>query len=332
MASDQEIRVRLRCLGSAPRERIAEAALIGADVGFGGGFQVTPRQRNQVVAARGAQCSDHFDVVAACTVERFREGVGVGANPKDFLRETLDGLDQARIAAQTEQSLVKMQVGVEYREHVTGVHRGAVLALQFVELGEVARIHGKRKYARGHDFQLLANRIDLRHLPRSEIAHHRAAIGNALNEPLLFQLEQGEANVSSMRVEVLAQVLFDQALARVAPAEDDVLLEARRDDMRDTRLARGRDRFRRLRLRRGTRKSSPALWSGGSADGHREISIFGRGCLESQGLRHAVPANGLTERQIVYNIKNFIVYDGSPRYARSCARLRRQGPSTGGTQ
>ena len=32
MASDQEICVRLRCLGSAPRERIAEAALIGADV------------------------------------------------------------------------------------------------------------------------------------------------------------------------------------------------------------------------------------------------------------------------------------------------------------
>src|SRR6266704_1154204 len=67
MASDQEIRVRLRCLPSAPRERIAEAALIGANVGLGGGFQVTPRQRNQVVAARGAQCSDHFDVVAACT-------------------------------------------------------------------------------------------------------------------------------------------------------------------------------------------------------------------------------------------------------------------------
>src|SRR5229473_4180951 len=115
-------------LASAPRKRIAEAALIGANVGLGRGFQVTPRERNQVVAARGAQCSDHFDVVAACAVERLRERVGVGANSKDFLRETLDGLDQARIAAQAEQSLVKMQICVEYREHVTGVHRGAVLA------------------------------------------------------------------------------------------------------------------------------------------------------------------------------------------------------------
>src|SRR5260370_16039044 len=166
----------VRCLGSASRERIAEAALIGANVGLGGGFQVTPRQRNQVVAARGAQCSDHFDVVAACTVERFREGVGVGANSKDFLRETLDGLDQARIAAQTEQSLVKMQIGVEYREHVTGVHRGAVLALQLVELGEVARVHGKRKYACGHYFQLLANRIDPRHFLWSQIRNLPAAI------------------------------------------------------------------------------------------------------------------------------------------------------------
>src|SRR5260370_37573072 len=227
-----------------------------------------------------------------------------------------------------------MQIGVEYREHVTGEHRRAVLALQLIELGEVARIHGKRKYACGHDFQLLANRIDLRHFLRSEIPHHRAAIGNALNESLLFQLEQGEANVTSMRVEVLAQVLFDEALARVAPAQDDVLLEARRDDMRDTRLARAgvRGRFRRLPLRRGTRKSSHALWSGCSADGPREISIFGRVCLESQAVRPAVPANSFSERQIVYNIKNFIVYDGSPRHARSCARLRRQGPSTGGTQ
>jgi hypothetical protein len=42
-----------------------------------------------------------------------------------------------------------------------------------------------------------------------------------------------------MRVEALAQILLDEAFSRVAPAKDNILFQARRDDIGDGSLTRG---------------------------------------------------------------------------------------------
>src|SRR5262249_43598775 len=65
-----------------------------------------------------------------------------------------------------------------------------------------------------------------------EIAHDRTAIGNTLNDSFLLKLEQSQPNVAAMRVEAIAEILFDQAFARVTPAKYDILFQAGRDDVR----------------------------------------------------------------------------------------------------
>src|SRR5256885_2306971 len=72
----------------------------------------------------------------------------------------------------------------------------------------------------------------------AELAHDRAAVGNALNDPLLFQLEESEADAGAMGIKLLAKVLLDQPFARMAPAEHDVLLEPPGDHSGDRTLAR----------------------------------------------------------------------------------------------
>ena len=43
---------------------VAEAPLISPNIGLLRGFEVAPRERNEIVAARSTQRFDHFDVVA----------------------------------------------------------------------------------------------------------------------------------------------------------------------------------------------------------------------------------------------------------------------------
>ena len=101
------------------------------------------REFDQIVTPRSTQSRDHLDVVAARPIERLRKCIGVGSDAIDLLRELLDRLDQAGIAAQPEQCPVKMQIAVEYRQHIAGIDRGAMLALEFLELVEiVARQRG----------------------------------------------------------------------------------------------------------------------------------------------------------------------------------------------
>src|SRR5580693_5363955 len=69
------------------RADIAEATLIGADIGLGRRFQMAPRQRDQRVAIGRPQRSNHADVVAPRTVERIRIGIGIGSYAVDLLRE-----------------------------------------------------------------------------------------------------------------------------------------------------------------------------------------------------------------------------------------------------
>src|SRR5258708_29797924 len=127
---------------------------------------MAPGERNQRVAIRSAQRGDHADMIAPRPIERIRVGVGIGSYAVDLLRELLDRLDEARIAAQLVQCPVKVQVAVEYVEQITAVDRRAVLALDFIELVDVAARHGKWQDSHRHDLQFLAYRIDLRYLLR----------------------------------------------------------------------------------------------------------------------------------------------------------------------
>ncbi len=74
--------------------------------------------------------------------------------------------------------------------------------------------------------------------------------------PFLLELEQSQADVAAMRVEAVAQILFDQTLARMAAAQDDILFEAGGDDIGDRRSAHPPRRFVRPSLRRWRRAAS----------------------------------------------------------------------------
>ena len=196
------------------------------------------RERDQCVAIRGPQCCDHVDVVAPRAIKRIREGIGIGSDAIDLLRKLLDRLDETRIAAQLKQCPVKMKIAVEHGQQIAAVDRRAVVALDAIELVDIAARNGERQDANRHDFQFLADRVDLPVTSfRREVADDRAAIWDALNDALFLELEEREPDVGAMRVELLAKILLDQPLARVTPAEHDVFFQARRDDARRSPVA-----------------------------------------------------------------------------------------------
>ena len=156
-----------------------------------------------------------------------------------------------------------------------------MLVLQRLEPDDIRLLHGKWQDAHRHHLKLRAHVVDRRHVLRREIAHDRAAVGDALDDPLLFQFEQREPDVTAMGIEVRAQILLDQPLARVAAAKHDVLLELARDQAGDRRLA---------RLKIGRRRLK-------SADGF-SASLRDSGFLEVLGV---AMARNLPPTEIVYN-------------------------------
>ena len=50
------------------------------------------RERDQSVAIRPPQCSDHVDVVTASSIERVRESIGIGSDAIDLLCKLFDRL------------------------------------------------------------------------------------------------------------------------------------------------------------------------------------------------------------------------------------------------
>src|SRR5665811_1515549 len=64
------------------------------------------------------------------------------------------------------------------------------------------------------------------------------AVRNSLDDVLFLEFEEGEPHVGTVRVELLAEILLNQSLARVTPTQHDVLFQARRDDIGDGRLPR----------------------------------------------------------------------------------------------
>src|SRR6478752_6135092 len=94
---------------------------------------MTTVEFDQLVAARTAQRLDHVEMIAARAVERFRERIRVGADAVDLPRQEIDGLDQAGIAAETEQRLVKSQIAVEHGQHLALLDGGSMLALQLLQ-------------------------------------------------------------------------------------------------------------------------------------------------------------------------------------------------------
>src|SRR5580704_16016396 len=220
------------------RADIAEATLIRTNIGFRRRFQMAPRQRNQRVATGRPQRSDHGNVVAARAIERVRIGIGIRSYAVDFLRKLLDCLDETGIAADLVQCAVKMQIAVEDVEQVPAVDCHAVLALDFIELVDVGARHGKWQDSHRHDLQFFAYRVDLHDLLWGEVAHHRAAIWDALNNALFLELEKSQPNVGTVRVELLAKVLLDEPFTRMAPAQYDVLFEPRCDELGNGRSPR----------------------------------------------------------------------------------------------
>ena len=80
---------------------------------------LTPREVREIYAVR-----EELEVMAVriipfpvetAAIERFGKSIGVRANSVDLLRKQIDGLDQAGIAAQSEQKLMETQVAVEDR-------------------------------------------------------------------------------------------------------------------------------------------------------------------------------------------------------------------------
>ena len=165
---------------------------------------MAPRECDQLFAIRSPQRSDHVNVVAARTIEGIREGIGIRSDAMNLLRELLDRLDETCIAAQLVQRAVKMQVAVEYRQQIAAIDCLAMPPLDCIEFIDVAASNGERQDSNGHDLQLLTYCVDFHNFLRREVAHHRAAIWNALNNPLLLQLEKSQSDVGTVSVKLLA--------------------------------------------------------------------------------------------------------------------------------
>ena len=180
---------------------------------------MAPRERDQLLAIRRPQRSDNRNVVATRTIESIRESIGIRSDAVDLLRKLLDRLDEACIAAQLVQCAVKMQVAVEYRQQIAAVDGLAMLALDFIEPVDVTAGNGERQNSNRHDLQFLTYRVDFHNLLRREVAHHRAAIWNALTNPFFLELEKSKADVGAMSVKLLAEILLDQPLSRVASTQ-----------------------------------------------------------------------------------------------------------------
>ena len=99
---------------------------------------MTPSQRDQVFAARTAKRLDHVQMVTARPIQRLRKRIGVKPDAVDLAREQLDRLDQAGIAAQPEQKLVKAEVTVKHRQQVTGNNGGGVDDLSGMNVNTIA--------------------------------------------------------------------------------------------------------------------------------------------------------------------------------------------------
>src|SRR5476649_322063 len=168
-------------------------------------------------------------MIPAGVVQCSRLSVSIRTDAGNLLCQMLNGFDQAAVATQAEQHTMKTDVAVEHRQKVAGINRLAVLTLYRLEAGDVRLRHRKRQDAHRHDLKQLAYVVNLRHLPGCEIAHDRATVRDALDDSLLFQIKQSKPDVSAMGIEVRAQVLLDEALARVPLAEHDALLKLPRD-------------------------------------------------------------------------------------------------------
>jgi len=126
---------------------------------------MAPRQRLELAPARAAKRRDHVQMVLAGAVERVRKGIGVGANSVDLLRKQIDGLDQAGVAAQSEQELMEAEIALEDRQQVACGNGRGVPALQFLQSLDLCRLDRKGNDADRHHLQLFTDRVDFPHLP-----------------------------------------------------------------------------------------------------------------------------------------------------------------------
>src|SRR6202142_755661 len=133
---------------------------------------------------------------------------------------------------------MKIEVAIKYCEQIATVDRSAVLALNVIELVDIASPDGEGQNSDSHNLQFLAYRVDFCHFVRREVTHNCAAVRNSLDDPLFLEFEECQPHVGTMRVELLAEILLDQSFARVTSTQYDVLFQAGCDDIGDGRRTR----------------------------------------------------------------------------------------------
>ena len=210
----------------------AEAALVILDVGLGRWLQMAPGQRLEFVPACAAKCLDHGQVIASGAVERVRKRIRIGPDAINLLGKQIDCFDQAGIAAQPEQHLVKAQVTVKDGEQVTRVDRCGMPELYFLQSFDICGGDRERNDTNRHHLQLFPNGVDFPYLAGGQSAHQCTAIGNSPDQALLLEFEQRQSHVAAMGLELVTEILLDQPFARLTPSQDYVLFDALGDDGR----------------------------------------------------------------------------------------------------
>ena len=141
-----------------------------------------------------------------------------------------------------------------------------MLALELFQPVNILLRDRKGDDADRHDFEFFTDRVDFLDLGGGKPANHRAAVGNALHQALLLQLEKREPDIAAMGLKQVAEVLLDEALPRLPPPENNVFLDAPANDRGCRGFARRRcdlAGFRRSRLYRFGQSCRHQLPTGG---------------------------------------------------------------------
>src|SRR5581483_7277132 len=227
-----------RRVKSVPWRRcvVAKTPLIGFDVGELRRADVLAAQTCEVFAVARTQGLDHGPVLVARLLEVAGQAQAEGAHPMRLLCEVIDGLRQLGIPAGSKKCAMKRDIGAERGVGVLGRCGRIMRALGGRKLVDERRRCAGGDQLRGSTFEDFAHRIDLFHFARRGRAHRGAAIGRPLDEAHTFEPRQGFAYGVTLGRKARDQRVFDQPLARMQAAENDVLFEPR-DNRGDRTLA-----------------------------------------------------------------------------------------------
>ena len=97
--------------------------------------------------------------------------------------------------------------------------------LDTLELIDQVGRRRQRNLLGGQHFERFADRIDLFDVDCPQHAHHRALVGHTLDQADALERDDRLAHQVALDAVTRRQLLFDQPLARLQPAEHDLLLD-----------------------------------------------------------------------------------------------------------